>query len=114
MSKSCLITFSLAGSKPNFVSAAKSSGSLPSSQLPIFLPWKSLIVVMFFVLNEAIRVPERWKTCAMETRSVPFSRDWSILGSQPVPISAVFTATELMLSTCGPPRTKLTSRPSSL
>ena len=38
MSKFCLMMFSLVGSSPAFVSAAKSSGSLPPSQLPIFLP----------------------------------------------------------------------------
>ena len=114
MSKFCLMTVSLVGSNPAFTRAANSSGSFPSSQLPIFFPSKSLIVVMFLVLNDAIRVPERWNVWAIETKSVPFSRDWSILGSQPVPMSAVPAATALMLSTCGPPSRKLTSRPSSL
>ena len=108
------MTFSFAGSRPTFVSAAKSSGSLPRSQLPIFFPSKSFGATMFLSLNDAIRVPDRWKTCAIETRSVPFSRDWSIFGSHAVPMSAVPDATAFTLSTCGPPSSSETSRPSSL
>ncbi len=95
-------------------SAAKSSGSLPPSQLPIFLPAIVFGSVMFLSLNEAIRVPERWKSWEIETRSVPPSRDWSMLGSQAVPMSAPPVATTWTLFTCGPPRSRVTSSPASL
>src|SRR6478609_8761520 len=86
MSKFCLMTFSFVGSSPALVSPAKSSGSLPPSQLPIFLPAMLLGSVILAGLNDAIRVPERWKIWAIKTRSVPPSRAWSMFGSPAVPV----------------------------
>ena len=57
MSKFCLMMFSLVGSSPALVSPANSSGSLPPSQLPIFLPAIVAGLVMLAALNDAIRVP---------------------------------------------------------
>ncbi len=103
MSKFCLMMFSLVGSSPALVRPANSSGSLPPSQLPIFLPAMVAGLVMLAALNDAIRVPERWKIWAIETRSVPPSRDWSMFGSQAVPMSAPPVATTWTLLTFGPP-----------
>ena len=69
---------------------------------------------MLAALNEAIRVPERWKIWAIETRSVPPSRDWSMFGSQAVPMSAPPVATTWTLLTFGPPSSSETSSPRSL
>ena len=69
---------------------------------------------MFAALNDAIRVPERWKIWAIETRSVPPSRDWSMFGSQAVPMSAPPVATTWTLLMFGPPSSSVTSRPSVL
>ncbi len=114
MSKFCLITFSLVGSSPALVSAANSSGSLPPSHEPIFFPAMSLGARMLLSLNETIRVPDRWKIWAIVTRSVPPSRDWSVLGTQETPRSAPPDATTCRLLTSGPPARIVTFRPASL
>ena len=114
MSKFCLMTFSLVGSSPALVSAANSSGSLPPSHDPIFLPAMVSGDVMLAALKPAIRVPERWKIWAIDTRSVPPSRDWSMFGSHAVPMSAPPVATTWTLLMFGPPSSSVTSSPRSL
>ncbi len=81
--------------------------------MPIFLPAIWAGVVMLAVLKPAIRVPERWKIWAIETRSVPPSRDWSMFGSHAVPMSAPPVATTWTLLMFGPPSSSCTSRPRS-
>ena len=71
-------------------------------------------VVMLAALKPAIRVPERWKIWAIETRSVPPSRDWSMFGSQAVPMSAPPVATTWTLLMFGPPSSRLHVEPEVL
>src|SRR3979411_1283322 len=96
MSKGCFtIVTSLAfvGSIPALRIAAYSSGSFPKPHVPTFLLFQSSGFVMFFSLNATSRVPERWKYCAMSTRSAPASRDASIFGTHAMPNSGPSAAT---------------------
>jgi len=60
---------SLAGFSPAFVMPANSSNSLPKPQLPTFLPLSAAGSVTVSGFFDTWRVPERWKICAMSTRS---------------------------------------------
>ena len=73
------------------------SYSLPKSQTPTFLPLKSAggdVSMPGWTLpgaHETERVPERWKTCAMSTRSDwPLSRSPSTLGTHAIVNSGPF------------------------
>ena len=103
-------------SSPALRAAAVTSNSLPKSQTPTFLPAKSAGLVMFESFHDTDFVPERWKICAMFTRSdggVPSlaSRTFGtheIVNSGP---SVAEPATCGMMS--GPAGTNVTLSPSS-
>ena len=86
-----------------FVSAAKSSNSLPPSQFATFLPFMPAMSVMPESFHVSCVMPERAKTCAMLTRSVPLSRAASRLGSQSIPNCAWPLATTCSGMMSGPP-----------
>jgi hypothetical protein len=73
---------------PFFVSAAKSSGWLPQHQTPTFFPAIFLIVLIPESFQVSSVIPERAKTCAIETILPPFSLVASRFGSQSRPKSA--------------------------
>ena len=73
------------GSIPFFVSAANSSNSFPQSQMPTFLPFIFAIVLIPLDFQVSCVMPDRAKTWATLTRSVPLSRAASRLGSQSTP-----------------------------
>ena len=99
------------GSMPFLTSAAKTSYSLPPSQLATVFPFIFATVLMpvsFQVIN--VR-PLRVKTCAMLTRSTPLSREDMRLGSQSRPNCAWPPATMDSGMMSGPPGLIVTSRP---
>ena len=74
MSNGCLTIVTpwfFAGSMPFFVSAAKSSNSLPQHQSPTFLPFIFAIELMPLSFHVSSVMPERANTCAMLTSFVP-------------------------------------------
>ena len=98
------------GSMPFFVSAAKSSNSLPQHQTPTFLPFISATSVMLLSFQVTSVMPERSKTWEMLTRSPPWSRVASSDGSQSIPNSACPEATTCSGVMSGPPTLISTSR----
>ena len=74
-----------AGFIPFFVSAANSSYWLPPSQFATFLSRIFAIVLIPLDFQVSCVIPDRAKTCAMFTRSVPLSRAERRLGSQSTP-----------------------------
>ena len=98
---------------PFFVSAAKSLCSLPPSQTPTFLPFRSSIESMPLSLNATSVMPARAKTWAMLTISSPWSRVASRLSSQSMPNSAWPPSTTCSGTMSGPPALIVTSRPAS-
>src|SRR4029078_5435472 len=88
---------------PFFWSAAKSSGSFPQHQTPTFLPRLFLIVLIPLDFHVSSVIPERAKTCAIDTRFDPFSRVAKRFGSQSMPNSARLPATTGSGVMLGPP-----------
>ena len=104
----------LAGSMPAFVSAANSSYWLPPSQLATFLPFIFAIVLMPELFQVSWVMPERAKTWATLTRSVPLSRAARRLGSQSTPNCACPEATTCSGMMSGPPFFSVTFSPAAL
>ena len=102
------------GSIPFFVKAAKSSNWLPQHQTPTVLPFIFAIESIPESLKLTSVIPERVKTCAMLTMSVPVSRVARRLGSQSSPKSAWPLATTCSGVMSGPPTLMFTSRPIAL
>ena len=98
-------------SMPFFWSAAKSSGSLPQHQTPTFFPFIFAIVLMPLERQVSSVIPERAKTCAIDTRFDPFSLVAKRFGSQSRPNSAALPATTVSGVMLGPPTLIVTSRP---
>ena len=95
---------------------AITSNSLPKSQTPTFLPAKSAGVVMLLSFQLTESVPDRWKICAMSTRSEgsAAARASSTFGTQLIVNSGPLAAEPACCGmTSGPPGTIVTSRPSS-
>ena len=101
------------GSIPFFVSAAKSSNSLPQHHTPTFLPFMAATFSIPLSFHVTSVMPERAKTCAMLTMSPPLSRVARRDGSQSIPNSAPPLATTCSGVMSGPPALIVTSRPSS-
>src|SRR5262245_65790412 len=75
----------LEGLIPFLFSAANSSGWFPQHQTPTFLPRILGIVLIRESLHVSSVIPERAKTCAIETILPPFSRVAKRFGSQSRP-----------------------------
>ena len=109
-----IVTSSLLfGSIPFFTSAAYSSFSLPQHQTPTFLPFIPATSVMPLSFQVTSVMPLFENTCAMLTRSPPWSRAASSAGSQSIPNSAWPLATTCSGVMSGPPGLSSTSSPSS-
>ncbi len=100
----------LCGSIPFFVSAAKSSYWLPQHQTPTFFRASCLMSVMPLSLWVSSVMPLRVKTWAMLTRSPPWSRVASRLGSQSIPSCACPLWTTCSGVMSGPPSFSVTLR----
>ena len=91
------------------------SYSLPKSQTPTFLPANCCGEVMLLSFQLTESVPDRWKICAMLTRSDwPVSTAWSAFGTHASVNSGPFGADPTVtFATFGPPASKVTLSPSS-
>ena len=98
-------------SMPFFLSAAKSSGSLPQHQTPTFLPCIFVIVLIPLDFHVSSVMPDRANTCATETSFEPFSRVANRFGSQSSPKSARLPPTTVSGVMFGPPTLIFTSSP---
>ena len=103
------------GVRPHVSRPAVTSNSLPKSHTPTFLPASAQGSVMFSDFHVTERVPERWKTWAMSTRSEPLSRASRTLGTQLIVNSGPsFADPTCCGTTSGPPGTIVTVRFSAL
>ena len=108
--------FSRPGVRPQFFDRpAVTSNSLPKSQSPTFLPAALQMSSSPESFQATDRVPERWKTWAMSTRSEPDSRASRTFGTHEMVNSGPSGAEPTCCgTTVGPPSTNSTSRFSSL